>query len=117
VPDSHEVSGYQADIAVGWWGKLYDESRRNKVLAGPDDETLKKALKPGEWNAYEVRAVGDKITLKLNGTTTVDYTEPEPPEKAARRGLIAVQIHGGGPMEVQFRRIRLKEIKAADEAK
>jgi len=117
VPDSHEVAGYQADIAPGWWGKLYDEARRNKVLAGPDDETLKKALKPGDWNAYEVRAVGNKITLKLNGTTTVDYTEPEPPEKAARSGIIAVQIHGGGPMEVQFRNLRIREIKEAAEGK
>src|SRR5689334_1687598 len=33
VPDSHEMSGYQVDYGVGWYGKLYDESRRNKVVA------------------------------------------------------------------------------------
>lgn len=32
LPDSHEVSGYQVDVGDGWWGKLYDESRRNKVI-------------------------------------------------------------------------------------
>jgi len=111
VPNSHEVSGYQADISAGWWGKLYDESRRNKVLAGPSDETIKKLAKPGEWNAYEIRAVGDRITLKLNGTTTVEFTETEPAEKVARRGIFAVQIHGGGPLEVRFRNIRIKELK------
>ena len=36
IPDHHEVSGYQADIGQGYWGALYDESRRNKVLAAPD---------------------------------------------------------------------------------
>jgi len=107
-PPSHEVSGYQADIAQGWWGKLYDESRRNKVLAGPSDEVLKKAVKLGDWNDYEVRAVGDKIQLSINGVTTVDYTEAD--EKIAREGIIAVQIHGGGPMEVQFRALRIREV-------
>ena len=29
VPGSHEMSGYQVDAGKGWWGKLYDESRRN----------------------------------------------------------------------------------------
>jgi hypothetical protein len=110
-PPSHEVSGYQADIAPGWWGKLYDESRRGKVLAGPTDEDLKKALKPGEWNDYEVAAIGNKITMSINGAKTVEYTEED--EKIARDGIIAVQIHGGGPMEVQFKSIRIKEVKEA----
>src|SRR4051812_6201006 len=35
IPNHHEVSGYQADAGQGYWGALYDESRRNKVLAGP----------------------------------------------------------------------------------
>ena len=31
----HEMSGYQADIGEGYWGALYDESRRNMVLVYP----------------------------------------------------------------------------------
>jgi len=108
-PPSHEVSGYQADIAPGWWGKLYDESRRNRVLAGPTDETLKKALKPADWNDYEIVAIGPKITLSLNGVTTVEFTETD--EAISREGIFAAQIHSGGPMEVQFKNIRIKEVK------
>ncbi|MFO8012062.1 MAG: DUF1080 domain-containing protein [Phycisphaerae bacterium] len=111
VPNSHEVAGYQADIAAGWWGKLYDEARRRKVLAGPDKKTIERIVKPGGWNAYEVRAEGAHIVLKVNGTKTVDYTEPEPPEKIARKGIIAVQIHSGGPLTVEFRNLRIKELK------
>jgi len=110
-PPSHEVSGYQADIAPGWWGKLYDEARRNKVLAGPKAEDLNKALKPNDWNDYEVEAVGNKVKLSINGVVTVDYTEED--EKIAREGILAVQIHAGGPMEVQFKNIRIKEVKEA----
>jgi hypothetical protein len=111
VPNSHEVAGYQADAAPGWWGKLYDEARRGKVLAGPTDEVLKKALKPGDWNDYEVQAVGNKITLTLNGVKTAEYTEED--KNIPRDGIFAVQIHSGGPMEVQFKNLRLKEIKEA----
>ena len=32
----NEMVGYQCDIGEGWWGALYDESRRNKVLIKPD---------------------------------------------------------------------------------
>ena len=39
IPKHHEVSGYQADMGDGWWGSLYDESRRNKVLAKADPTT------------------------------------------------------------------------------
>jgi len=96
VPDSHEVAGYQADIGGPWWGKLYDEARRRRVLAGPKPGVIARCLKRGGWNTYEIRAAGPRITLKINGTTTVDYTEPEPPEKIARRGRIGLQIHAGG---------------------
>ena len=108
VPNSHEVSGYQADVGQGWWGTLYDEARRNRPMARPDAAKLAKALKPKDWNDYEVKAVGPRITLTINGETMVDYTEAD--EKIARSGIIAPQIHGGGPMEVQFRNLRIQEI-------
>jgi len=111
VENSHEVSGYQADFAPGWHGKLYDEARRNKVLAAPNEEELKKVLKPADWNDYEVRAEGNKITLTLNGLKTVEYAEED--KDIARTGVIAVQIHGGGPMEVQLMNIRIKELASA----
>jgi len=109
VPNSHEVSGYQADIADGWWAKLYDEARRNRVLAEPKPEDLKKALKVGDWNEYEVEAVGDHITMTLNGVKMVEYTEAD--KDVARSGVFATQIHAGEPMEVQFKNIRIKEVK------
>jgi len=110
VPDSHEVTGYQADIAEGRWGQLYDEARRNRVLADPKPEDLKKALKVGDWNAYEVTAVGPRITLSINGVRMVDYTEGD--KDIPREGVIATQVHSGDPMEVRFRNIRIKPVKA-----
>lgn len=107
LPNSTEVSGYQADIGEKYWGCLYDESRRNKVLVAAPVE-LEASLKKGDWNEYTIRAEGEHITLRLNGMTTVDYKEPDP--SIARKGIIALQVHSGGPLRVEFRKIRLKPL-------
>ena len=74
IPNHHEVSGYQADMGQGWWGSLYDESRRRTTLAKADSAVIKKVLKPGEWNRYEIRCEGKRIRLFINGVQTVDYS-------------------------------------------
>ena len=100
-----EMSGYQADLGENYWGCLYDESRRNKVLVKASSEALS-TLKKNDWNHYVLCAVGDRITLYLNGVASVVYREEVP--NIARDGLIAVQIHAGGPMEVQFKDIQIR---------
>jgi hypothetical protein len=108
IPNHHEMAGYQADIGEGWYGALYDESRRNTILAKPDPETVKKAVKPGQWNQYEIRATGNRVTLKINGVQTVDYTEKDP--KVVPHGKLAVQIHGDGKTRVQFKDLSIEEL-------
>lgn len=108
VPDSHEVSGYQADIGQQYWGCLYDESRRKKVLVQAAAENLKSLKKDG-WNDYTITARGSHITLELNGVRTVDYEEKEP--GIEQTGFLALQVHGGPPMEVQFKDIRIQELR------
>lgn len=102
----HEMKGYQADIGKGFTGCIYDESRRNKILAKAPDEVIKKAEKPGDWNLYEIRCEGRRIVLKVNGEQTVDYTEED--ETLEQEGIIGLQIHGGAKSEVQFRNITIE---------
>src|SRR5215510_9621053 len=64
IPGSHEVSGYQADIGQEYWGCLYDESRRKKVLVQASPESLAGLRKDG-WNEYVITARGNHITLDL----------------------------------------------------
>jgi hypothetical protein len=110
IANHHEVSGYQADMGQGWWGSLYDESRRNKILAGPKKEVMEKIVKPDDWNDYVIRAEGNHIQLWINGTQTVDYVEKD--EGIASTGVIAVQIHGGPPSEASYKDIRIQELAA-----
>jgi hypothetical protein len=109
VEGSSEVSGYQADIGEKYWGCLYDESRRNKILvqAPPD---LEKTLPRDGWNHYVIRAQGKHIALSLNGVKTVDYDEED--EAIDRAGIIALQVHAGGPLRVEFRNLRIRELAA-----
>ncbi|MBB3841208.1 hypothetical protein FHS57_005229 [Runella defluvii] len=106
---SYEMEGYQADLGDKYWGSLYDESRRNKTLAGKPAEEVAKLLKPNDWNDYEIRADKRHIVLKINGVTTVDYTEPD--TNIPQSGLIGLQIHGGGKALVYFKDIFIEELK------
>lgn len=101
----YEMTGYQADLGDGYWACLYDESRRNKVLAHADSSLVKQILRKGDWNDYEVRSENGRIRIKLNGKQTVDYTEPD--VNIPQSGRIAFQIHGGGKAEVSYKDVRL----------
>jgi hypothetical protein len=105
---TNEMVGYQCDIGEGWWGALYDESRRNKVLVKPDAEAVKKALKPGDWNEYVIRARGNRIQTSINGVNMIDYTEPD--ASLPQYGLIGLQVHGGGVTEAWYKDISIQEL-------
>jgi hypothetical protein len=106
-PPSHEVVGYQADIGQQYWGCLYDESRRRKVLAQASQAALAKLDKSG-WNTYEIEAKGPRILLRLNGVVSVDYTETEP--GIPQTGFLALQLHSGPPLEMHWRNLRIREL-------
>jgi hypothetical protein len=109
IPNNNEVSGYQADMGdPAWWGCLYDESRRNKVLAKSDMDKVNKVLKRGDWNEYKIRCEGQRIQLWINGVQTVDYTETDP--NIDDHGIIAVQIHAGPPSEAWYKDFRIQEL-------
>jgi hypothetical protein len=109
VPRDTEMVGYQADLGdPGWWGSLYDESRRNKVLAQSDMTRLNKVLRRGDWNDYEIRAEGRRIRTYINGVPGIDYTEKD--EKIPQEGRIGLQIHRGGPAEVWFKDLTIEEL-------
>ena len=108
IPGSHETIGYQADLGDGYWGAIYDESRRNRVLAQPDSALVSRILDREGWNRYDIVAAGPRIRLWINGEQTVDYTESDP--AIARAGRICLQIHSGPPGEAWFRDIKISEL-------
>jgi Domain of Unknown Function (DUF1080) len=107
IPNHHEVEGYQADLGDGWWGSLYDESRRNKILVRADLAEVEKVLKRDDWNEYRILAVGKRIQLWINDFQTIDYTEPD--NAIPQRGVIGLQIHGGPPSEAWYKDLMIEE--------
>ena len=66
-----------------------------------------KLLKPGEWNHFKIRAQGDTFTIFINGTEAVTYQNA----KYAESGPIGLQIHAGVDMKIDFRQLKVKQLK------
>jgi len=114
IPQHFEVIGYQCDMGLAAgksiWGALYDESRRRKMLVTGDSEKLLKLVKADDFNDLVIRCEGPHVQIWVNGLQTVDYTEAE--AGIARRGVIALQIHGGEPAQAEYKNIRIKVLES-----
>ncbi|MDP6538227.1 MAG: DUF1080 domain-containing protein [Planctomycetota bacterium] len=95
-----DVRGYQADVGPGWWGKLYEEHGRALLVATKGDGFIA----ADGWNTYEILAVGHHVRTAINGNPCVDLVDPD----GALGGVVALQVHSGGPTEIRFRNPRLE---------
>lgn len=108
-PTGHEVCGYQCDYAEpDWYGGIYDEGRRDRLLVKTDIVTLRPALKLSDWNDYVIKAEGHSIQTWINGVQGVDYEEKE--AEIAGEGVIGIQVHGGGNTIVQVKDVLIEEL-------
>ena len=112
VRGSTEVSGYQVDMGQagkrGVWGALYDESRRNRMLAEVEPELHRQILKKDDWNHYRIICRGRRVVVYLNGKKTVEFIEKE--NSIPTHGVIGLQIHSGSPSEAWYRNLRIKQL-------
>ncbi len=109
VENSNEMSGYQVDAGDGWWGKLYDESRRNEVIAeAMNMAAIDKAVKRGEWNEYRIICEGRRIRSWVNGVPSLDYTEAD--HRIPQDGHIGIQTHAGGVTLLQVKGLSIKRL-------
>ena len=126
------VGGYQADMEAGaqYSGILYEErmtrgimaARGEKVVWDKDckkqvtgslgkSEEIQAAIKKEDWNDYVIMAAGNHLQHFINGKSTVDVTD-ECESKAAKSGVLALQLHAGGAMQVEFKNLQLKSLTA-----
>ncbi|MEO0040484.1 MAG: hypothetical protein RIS38_1432 [Verrucomicrobiota bacterium] len=133
-PKAFVIAGYQGDFEAGktYSGILYEErgrgilaQRGQKVVIkeGADakkpkievtgsvgkSEEIQAKIKAGDWNEYRVVAQGGHLQHFINGVQTIDVTDET--AVGAKKGALALQLHAGPPMVVQFKDIVLKEIK------
>ncbi len=123
------VGGYQADIdaSLQYAGINYEEKGRGilaqrgqrvtidkagekKVDQFGDTKELGKSIKGGDWNHYKLVAVGNKLSHTINGQLMSEVIDDQE-GKASASGVLAFQIHVGPPMKIQFKNIKLTEVK------
>ena len=130
--DQWRIGGYQGDFEAGetFSGILYEERGRGILCnrgqktaldrEGKKTETqvtdsaqLQAAIKKEDWNEYEISASGGHLIHKINGRVTAECDDQQTGARA-ESGLLALQLHAGPPMTVQFKDIRLKRLPLAD---
>ncbi|MCP4639420.1 MAG: DUF1080 domain-containing protein [bacterium] len=128
IPD--DCRGYQVDNNTGtdWLVRLYDEFGRH-TLAMRGERTVfdaegKKAVTPieaakgpahfslAEWHEYHLICRGNKLTLIVDDVLVAEVVDKDP-EQQDFEGILAMQLHSGPPMTVQFKDIRLKRLETA----
>ena len=129
--DKWRIAGYQAEIInkpdvvgflwneqgkrkgvqVGQFVVYHPGNEREVVGEVADRKELRESghYRPGEWNEFHIIARGNHVIHRVNGRQTIEFIDQDP-EKSAREGLLALQVHGGKPLLVEFKDIRLKHL-------
>jgi uncharacterized protein (TIGR03067 family) len=76
-----------------------------------DSDAIQAKIKAEDWNDYVIIAKGNHLQHFINGMKTIEVTD-EQESKAAKSGVIAIQIHQGPPMTVQLKDVRIKVLKS-----
>lgn len=121
-----DTYGYQADMTgdgslIGFiyhhrFGLMAPRGQKVTLRAGGgkdeqgigDAAVLLKQFKKEGWNEYRIVCRGPEISVFLNGTLMCQVVDNQP-ETGGKGGVIALQMHPGPPMKVQFKNIVLKE--------
>lgn len=102
-----DIEGMQVEVdpSVGnHTGGIYESGGRGWLIQ-PTAQG-EQALKPGEWNKLEISVHGDRVVTRLNGVQIVDYTDPAP---KFTDGVIGLQIHTGGGVEMRWKDLYIQE--------
>lgn len=99
------VTGPQCDMGAQYWGSLYGENFGGMMKEAPRAKVEEK-LKKDDFNEYHIKAIGNHVTISVNGVVSVDEKFDKLPEE----GIIAFQLHAGPAMEVTFKNVEFKDL-------
>ena len=103
------IIGYQADIGENWWGGIFDEHRRRKLVKGDAEALLaSEGFTHDGWHDYRIVCKGNHHQLYIDGFLTADYMEEN--AKIPSKGVLALQLHKGGVAKIQYKDIKLLEL-------
>jgi len=94
---------------VGEKATIDDDGKKQVTETLIDQAGFEKLFKLDDWNDVVIIAKGTHIQHYLNGRLILDFTDS--PKLALREGILALQLHAGNPMWVEFKNIRIKDIE------
>jgi hypothetical protein len=83
------------------------EGKKSRVGSTGDADALLSQVKWEDWNRYRIVAKGNKLQHFVNDQLMSEVQDSET-SKGAAEGVLALQLHAGPPMKVQFKNIQLK---------
>ena len=93
----------QAQVGAGNDGYLFGQTlldgKLTEMKFSPKPK-LNRIKPPGEWNTYEVRCQGTRVTLSVNGGVSSEFDVPEVP-----KGYLGLEAEG---FRIEFRDLRIK---------
>ena len=101
---------------------VVDAKGAKKVIGNVNDkqELIKAGFyKEKDWNEFLIVCQGNHVAHYLNGYQTIELIDndrpvnpddPKDQKGASRTGLLALQLHAGPPMVVEFKDIRVKKV-------
>lgn len=108
----YEEGGKRGRICLVGEKAIWENGRKNVAGTLLDDAKFKQLFKLDDWNDVVIIAHGNHLRHFLNGTLIVDFTDNEP-SSALNQGVIALQLHAGKPMWVEFNNIRVQDRSAS----
>jgi hypothetical protein len=114
VYDEAGVAGGRGIMAERGTRVTYEKNGEKKVEKLPmDNKALGATIKKEDWNSYVVIVNGPHLIHKINGNTTSEVIDHS--DKALKSGIMALQLHAGPPMKVEFRNLRIKKLEGSSE--
>jgi len=107
--EGFKMAGYQADMGVNWWGGIYEEHGRKKLVTGNEKALVSsEGFKHDGWHHYKIFCQGNVHKLYINGILMSEYVEED--EDVPSKGVFGVQLHGAGDARIEMKNVILKKL-------
>jgi hypothetical protein len=106
----YDEGGKRGRICLAGEKAAWENGKKNVTGQLIDQPGYEKLFKLDDWNDVVIVAKGNNIKHFLNGVQILDFTDNDP-QLALKQGIVALQLHAGKPMWVEFKNLRVAELQ------